>query len=312
MNKKCSICNNYFTDPTTNLNKLYCSNKCRRRVQTIRTSKLRQVNIERKCKGCGVVFVQRFTRKRYYCTYNCYCVHYLSIRKVLMKNKYHNDPKFRAKMLKKRNEYNHKNPDKVKKAYLKRLEKIKTDEEYRQKRKEWEKQYAVKNKDKIKLRVKEWRLKNIENVRKVAKAYQEKNKNKIKVYVKEWHSRPKVRERRLKRRKERLKTDPFFRLKLNLRQRLNSFVKKGRAKKHGKSNELIGCDWSFFKSYLENKFKKGMTWKNYGKWHIDHIKPMSKFNLFDPKEQFICCNYKNLQPLWDYENRLKSDKIINF
>ena len=51
-----------------------------------------------------------------------------------------------------------------------------------------------------------------------------------------------------------------------------------------------------------------MTWKNYGKWHIDHIKPFASFDLTEPKQQKLVCNYKNLQPLWAKENLSKGDK----
>ena len=73
---------------------------------------------------------------------------------------------------------------------------------------------------------------------------------------------------------------------------------------------LVGCSIPFLKKYLENKFKKGMNWKNQGRygWHIDHIKPCASFDLSDPKQQLICFNYKNLQPLWAEENIKKSNK----
>ena len=42
--------------------------------------------------------------------------------------------------------------------------------------------------------------------------------------------------------------------------------------------------------------------------HIDHIKPVSKFNLDDEEELFKCCNYTNLQPLLSEDNIIKSNK----
>lgn len=55
-----------------------------------------------------------------------------------------------------------------------------------------------------------------------------------------------------------------------------------------------------------------MSWENYGfyGWHIDHIKPCSKFDLTDPKQQEQCFHYSNLQPLWAIENFKKSDKYV--
>ena len=53
-----------------------------------------------------------------------------------------------------------------------------------------------------------------------------------------------------------------------------------------------------------------MTWNNHGLygWHIDHIKPVSKFNLLDLEEQRRAFHYTNLQPLWALDNIRKSNK----
>jgi hypothetical protein len=44
-------------------------------------------------------------------------------------------------------------------------------------------------------------------------------------------------------------------------------------------------------------------------WHIDHIKPLSKFNLQDRNEFLKANHYTNLQPLWAEENISKGNKI---
>ena len=46
--------------------------------------------------------------------------------------------------------------------------------------------------------------------------------------------------------------------------------------------ELIGCSIEFLKEYIANKFTEGMSWDNYGEWHLDHIRPCSSFDLSDP------------------------------
>jgi hypothetical protein len=75
--------------------------------------------------------------------------------------------------------------------------------------------------------------------------------------------------------------------------------------------ELIGCDVPFLLKYLESKFSNGMTWNNYGKWHVDHIKPCNSFDLQDIIQQKKCFHYTNLQPLWAYDNLSKGDKVID-
>lgn len=93
-----------------------------------------------------------------------------------------------------------------------------------------------------------------------------------------------------------------------LRSRIRTLVK---GKKGGSAVKDLGCSMEFFISYMAEKFKPGMTWDNHGKWHIDHIKPLSLFDLED-REQFLkACHYTNLQPLWAEENLKKSNKLIN-
>ena len=62
---------------------------------------------------------------------------------------------------------------------------------------------------------------------------------------------------------------------------------------------------------MDLKAGEMMTWGNYGTfWHIDHIKPLSSFDLTDRKQLLEACNYKNLQPLLVFDNLSKGDKII--
>jgi hypothetical protein len=53
-----------------------------------------------------------------------------------------------------------------------------------------------------------------------------------------------------------------------------------------------------------------MTWQNYGSaWHIDHILPLSSYDLADPNQQREAFHYTNLQPLWAHDNMAKSDTV---
>lgn len=101
--------------------------------------------------------------------------------------------------------------------------------------------------------------------------------------------------------------DVLVRLVDNIRSRLNKAIKANY--KAGSAVSNLGCSIEFLKTYLELKFTPGMTWSNYGKWHIDHIRPLSSFDLTDPKDIKIACHYTNLQPLWAKENIRKSDNL---
>jgi len=75
----------------------------------------------------------------------------------------------------------------------------------------------------------------------------------------------------------------------------------------------LGCSIKEFKVYLESRFQPGMTWENYGVkgWHIDHIQPLSKFDLLDRDQLIKACNYTNLQPLWATDNLSKGCSFID-
>lgn len=96
--------------------------------------------------------------------------------------------------------------------------------------------------------------------------------------------------------KTRKKTDVQYRLSENLRKRLKKVLKTTR--KSISALKLLGCSVSDFKKKMESLWSEGMTWNNYGEWHIDHIKPCNTFNLVDEDEQKKCFHYTNLRPLW--------------
>jgi len=110
-------------------------------------------------------------------------------------------------------------------------------------------------------------------------------------------------------RNEKRKNDPIFKLICNMRSRMYDFLLGRKIRKNNLTFEIIGCSPIELKKHLENQFPDGMNWENYGKWHIDHIRPCSSFDFSIPEEQFKCFNYKNLQPLWAKDNFAKSDKI---
>ena len=94
-----------------------------------------------------------------------------------------------------------------------------------------------------------------------------------------------------------------------MRCRLYHALKKDNSYKADKTMKLVGCTPTFLKEYLEAKFKDGITWDNYGEWHVDHIIPCASFDLTKEEEQKKCFHYTNLQPLWAEENLSKGAKV---
>lgn len=109
--------------------------------------------------------------------------------------------------------------------------------------------------------------------------------------------------------KDRWKNNNKERIVQCLRTRIRKAV-RGNAKS-AKTITLLGCSIEYLWKHLESMFSSGMTRENYGKWHIDHIRPCSSFDLSDPEQQRQCFHYSNLQPLWAKDNLKKARKIIS-
>jgi hypothetical protein len=111
---------------------------------------------------------------------------------------------------------------------------------------------------------------------------------------------------------KRRQNDINFRLICNCRSRLNKVIKK-QIKNH-KTMDLVGCTADELRFKLEQHFFEGMNWENYGfglgKWNIDHIIPLSSFDLTDVVQLKKACHYTNLQPLWQIDNIKKGSKLI--
>lgn len=80
-------------------------------------------------------------------------------------------------------------------------------------------------------------------------------------------------------------------------------------KKTTGSAKLLGYSPERLSQHIERQFVNGMSWENYGKWHIDHIIPISHFlknGVNDPK---IINALSNLRPMWAKQNQEKSDLV---
>lgn len=159
-----------------------------------------------------------------------------------------------------------------------------------------------------------WRKNNPEKAKAGKRDWYERNRDGEIAKAKTWAKNNKkasaeIRKRYIKRSNyytERYSADLNFRLRVILRNRLLQSIKVNQ--KTGSAVRDLGCSIDQFKSYLESKFQPGMNWDNLGEWQIDHIEPLSKFDLTDLNQFRKACHYSNLQPLWKQDNLKKSDK----
>lgn len=202
----------------------------------------------------------------------------------------------------------------LKQYYLKNREILK------QRHKHYFKTYFANNREKISLKRKQ--KYNIPEVKiKIAergKLYEQRpevkkrrielrNKYERKLKKKMYSQRQEIKDLRNKNTKIRRELDLQFRLSINLRNRLRLALI--RQSKYGHTLELLGCSIKKFIIYLESQFDDEMSWENYGKWHIDHIKPCASFDLSKEEEQRKCFHYSNLMPLWAHDNIIKGAKV---
>ena len=158
---------------------------------------------------------------------------------------------------------------------------------------DYKKQWNINNSEEILVRRKKYREGNKEKISEQKKRYRNNNKDKIAKYMRKYKYR-------------RMKEDVGFYLRERLRTRLYNALKNNY--KTGSAINDLGCSIKELMVYLESKFQSGMTWANKGKWHIDHIIPLSNFDLTDKKQLRKACHYSNLQPLWAIDNLKKGSK----
>jgi hypothetical protein len=162
---------------------------------------------------------------------------------------------------------------------------------------EYEKEYYKKNKEKYDENKKNWRKNNPDKEKKIRDKYKKEKSKEINDYHRKWKANKRL-------------TDMQYKIKENISRRIRYELTNISKTKNKKTIEYIDCDIQFLKIYLESKFEFGMSWANYGKlWHIDHIIPCNYWNLENDVDNYLCWNYRNLQPLWAFSNKSKRDTV---
>lgn len=116
----------------------------------------------------------------------------------------------------------------------------------------------------------------------------------------------------ISRREQWARATPTSRLRSNIGAAIYHALKG--TGKGGKSwQDLVGYTVDQLRVHLEKQFTKGMTWQNYGEWHVDHILPASSFTYESPEDpDFLACwAMTNLRPLWAVDNMRKRAKRMH-
>ena len=161
------------------------------------------------------------------------------------------------------------------------------------------KRYFNKNKEELKKYHKNWSKNNRGDLLTYHAKWREENKKYVNEYKREYER---------KRRAE----DPKYRLCVRTRTAVWQMLKERGIKKSNKTFDLLGYTIEELMTHLESLFTEGMTWDNYGEWHVDHIKPMTSFSFESVDDAGFkeCWDLKNLQPLWWNDNLSKGPRYL--
>lgn len=143
-----------------------------------------------------------------------------------------------------------------------------------------------------------------ERNRRQAQAWREAHPDRASKQVCRWHRKhaDRMRAYYYEYKKRRLADDPQYRLAENMRSRVRKVLRRKNTPKHDTTFSLVGCSASALKLHLEQQFSPGMTWENYGEWHVDHIRELFRFDLTEVEQQKQAFHFSNLRPLWAAEN----------
>lgn len=117
-----------------------------------------------------------------------------------------------------------------------------------------------------------------------------------------------IQKRRSKNRKSNLQMRFFETFKTRMQKTLNGIC----VADADYCRNLLGCSIDDFVEYIISKFTVDMCVECLGHngIHLDHIKPVSSFDLNRADHREKCFHYTNFQPLWATDNRKKGAKII--
>jgi hypothetical protein len=100
--------------------------------------------------------------------------------------------------------------------------------------------------------------------------------------------------------------EPVEKIKRLIRSRIISALNN----KNKHTVEYLGCNISEYLNWLLRNDSRYTLINRGSEWHIDHVIPLSHFNLENEEEQLIAFNWRNTMPLSCRENLSKNNKIL--
>lgn len=155
--------------------------------------------------------------------------------------------------------------------------------------------YYDANKDAICARTGKYQKENPEVQRAAKRKWERQNKDAHLSSRRRWHSK-------------KYKSDIDYRLNFIVRGALRRTLDAARRNNRQLSSSSLAYTPEMLRQRLEMNFKPGMTWENYGEWHVDHRVPVARMvrRGVDDPAQINCL--ANLEPLWAEDNLRKSKR----
>lgn len=148
-----------------------------------------------------------------------------------------------------------------------------------------------------------WEEKRRKVSRKASVVWYAKNKDRARQAMRAWGQANKVYRNGYQNAR---RQEPVIALTHRLRNRLAKAVQAAGAGKAGKTLDLVGCSVEFLHAHITSQFVDGMSWETRKLWHVDHIRPLSSYDLTDPAQQAESMHWTNLRPMWGSDNIAKS------
>ncbi|MGO8211852.1 hypothetical protein ACC782_33770 [Rhizobium ruizarguesonis] len=145
-------------------------------------------------------------------------------------------------------------------------------------------------------RVRQWRLDNPSNVSKQAKDWRKANPDAAKEISRKYNRNK--------------RSTAKGRLEGNIARGVHRGLTSG-SKARNRTFSILSYSVEDLMSHIEKQFLPGMTWDNYGDWHVDHRIPLVAFNYETPDDaEFkMAWALSNLQPLWAQDNHSKGGRL---